>query len=307
MLFGGVEVGGTTVVCAVGTSPTDLRDRVVIATTDPAATIARIVEHLSRHEGHLAAVGLASFGPLELDPRSPRYGRIAATPKPGWAGADLIGPLADGLGVPIALDTDVNGAALAEGRWGAARGLDTFVYLTAGTGIGGGGLAGGRRLHGLSHPEMGHMRIPRHPEDPLQHGACPFHRDCWEGWAARAAIERRWGAGRQATDLTAPADLGLLAHYLAAGVANVICALSPQRVVLGGGIVLGGGDARHRERLLGLVRREIRALLGGYLEAPELGDQIDRYVVAPALGTDAGVLGAIALAQDEATATSRRA
>jgi fructokinase len=300
MLFGGVEVGGTSVVCAVGTSPDDLRDRAVIPTAAPAGTIARIVEHLRGHQSALAAVGVASFGPLELDRRSPRYGRVAATPKPGWTGADLVGPLARGLGVPIALDTDVNGAALAERRWGAARGLDTFVYLTAGTGIGGGGLVAGRPLHGLAHPEMGHMRIPRHPADPLPRGACPFHDDCWEGWAARAAIERRWGAGRLATDLTEPADLALLAHYLAAGVANVICALSPQRVVLGGGIVLGGGDACHRERLLALVRDQTRALLNGYLEAPELGAGIDHYLVAPALGADAGVLGAIALAQEEA-------
>jgi fructokinase len=306
MLFGGVEVGGTTVVCAVGTSPADLRDRAVIPTTDPASTIARILKYLRRHGGDLAAVGVASFGPLELDRRSPSYGHIAATPKPGWAGADLIGALAGELGVPIALDTDVNGAALAEGRWGAARGLDTFVYVTAGTGVGGGGVAGGRTLHGLAHPEMGHMRLPRHPSDPLRSGACPFHSDCWEGWVAKAAIERRWGAGRQATDLTEPADLALLAHYLAAGLANVICTLSPQRVVLGGGIVLGGGDSRHRERVLGLVRREIQALLGAYLEAPELGEQIDRYVVAPALGNDAGVLGAIALAHDEAAPPASR-
>jgi fructokinase len=299
MLFGGVEVGGTSVVCAVGTSAGDLRDRAVIPTAAPAPTIARITEHLRRHQGELAAVGVASFGPLELDRRSPRYGRIAATPKPGWAGADLVSPLARGLGVPVALDTDVNGAALAERRWGAADGLDTFVYLTAGTGIGGGGLVGGRTLHGLAHPEMGHMRIPRHSADPLRRGACPFHPDCWEGWAAKAAIERRWGAGRLATDLTDPADLGLLAHYLGAGVANVICAFSPQRVVMGGGIVLGGGDARHRERLLALVRDETQALLNGYLEAPELGAGIGDYIVAPALGADAGVLGAIALAEDE--------
>jgi fructokinase len=306
VVFGGVELGGTSVVCAVGTGPGDLRDRAVIATAEPAATIGRVVELLRGHARELAVLGVASFGPLVLDRRSPRYGRIAATPKPGWAGADLIGPLARGLGVPIALDTDVNGAALAERRWGAARGLDTFVYLTAGTGIGGGGLVAGRTMRGLAHPEMGHMRIPRHPADPLQRGACPFHPDCWEGWAAKAAIERRWGVGRQATDLTEPADLALLAHYLAAGVANVICALSPQRVVLGGGIVLGGGDAEHRERLLALVRRETQALLGGYLEAPELGADIARYLVAPALGEDAGVLGAIALAQDEAARRGAR-
>jgi fructokinase len=306
MLFGGVEVGGTTVVCAVGTSPSDLRDRAVIETADPASTIERIVAHLRRHGAPLTAVGVASFGPIDLHRRSRRYGHITSTPKPGWSGVDLIGPLARGLGLPLAFDTDVNSAALAERRWGAARGLGTVVYLTAGTGIGGGGLIGGRPMHGLLHPEMGHMRIPRHPSDPLRRGACPFHPDCWEGWTARRAIELRWGAGTLATDLSERSGLLLLAHYLAAGIVNVICAISPQRVVLGGGIVLGGGDAAHRERLLGLVRDEVGTLLGGYLRAPELLVGLDRYLVAPALGEDAGVLGAIALAERAARALRRR-
>ena len=297
MFFGGVEMGGTRVVCGVGTNPADLRDCTVIDTADPDVTIARVVAHLRRHEADLAAVGVASFGPLELDRASVRYGHIGSTPKPGWAGSDLVGPLASAFGVPIGLDTDVNGSALAEWRWGSAQGLDTFVYVTAGTGVGGGGLTRGRPMHGLLHPEMGHMRIPRHPDDPLERGACPFHPDCWEGWAAKGAIERRWGAGRLATDLVAASELGLLAHYLAAGVANVICTISPQRVILGGGIVLGGGNAAHRERLLGLVRREAVALLGGYLQAPELGELIEQFIVAPALAGDAGVLGGIALAE----------
>ena len=297
MLFGAVEVGGTHVVCGVGTNPSDLSDRSVIETADPVSTIARVVAHLRRHETDLAAIGVASFGPLELDPASARYGHIASTPKEGWAGSDLVGPLRRAFDVPIGLDTDVNGAALAESRWGSAQGLDTFVYVTAGTGIGGGGLAGGRPMHGLLHPEMGHMRIPRHPADPLQRGACPFHPDCWEGWAAKGAIELRWGAGSLATDLVGRSDLTLLAHYLAAGVANVICTISPQRVVLGGGIVLGGGNAEHRERLLALVRRETAALLGGYLRLPELSERIERFIVAPGLGGDAGLLGGIVLAE----------
>jgi fructokinase len=271
----------------------------VIATADPVSTLGRVVGHLRRHEGRLAAIGIASFGPVDLDRGSARYGRITTTPKPNWPGSDVVGPLARAFAVPIGFDTDVNGAALAESRWGSAQGLDTFVYVTAGTGIGGGGLVGGRPMHGLMHPEMGHMRIPRHPADPLARGACPFHPDCWEGWAAKGAIERRWGAGRMATDL-AESDLALLAHYLAAGIANVICAISPQRVVLGGGIVLGGGDAAYRERLLGIVRRETSELLAGYLRAPELSEGIERFLVAPALGADAGVLGGIALAHEEA-------
>jgi fructokinase len=301
-----VELGGTTVVCAVGTDPGNLRDRAVIDTTDPGSTIERIAAHLSRHRTQLTAIGVASFGPIDLDRSSERYGYITSTPKPRWGGTDLVGPLQRAFGVPIGFDTDVNGAALAEARWGSARGLDTFVYITAGTGIGGGGLVRGCPMHGLLHPEMGHMRIPRHPADPLLRGACPFHGDCWEGWAAKGAIERRWGAGRMATDLIDPTDLGLLAHYLAAGVANLICAISPRRVVLGGGIVLGDGDAAHRDRMLRLVRVETVALLGGYLQLRELGEAIDRFLVAPTFGTDAGVLGAIALAQDAADRALRQ-
>jgi fructokinase len=297
-MFGGIEAGGTTFVCAVGTGPDDLRERIVIATARPAETIASVAEHLRRFE--LEAVGIASFGPLDL-----ARGRIASTPKPGWAGTELVALVRTALGpLAIGLDTDVNGAALAEWRWGAARGLDSFVYVTAGTGIGGGAMAGGRTLHGLVHPEMGHMRLPRHPLDPLIAGACPFHPDCWEGWAAAGAIEKRWGDGVQASDLRGE-QLELLAHYLAAGVANIIFTISPQRVILGGGIVLGGEGGQHRERMLGSVRRQTVELIGGYLQAGELGAGIADYIVAPALGDDAGVLGAIVLAERAAVCRQR--
>jgi fructokinase len=293
-VFGGIEAGGTSFVCAVGTGPHDLRERTVIATRGPQETLADVVAHLRGHE--LEAIGIASFGPVDL-----AAGAIAATPKPGWAGADLRGAIGAAFAnVPIGFDTDVNGAALAECRWGVAQGLDTFTYVTVGTGIGGGTVVDGRPMHGLLHPEMGHMRLPRHPGDPLQRGTCPFHGDCWEGWAARASIERRWGQGCQATDLTAAADLDLLAHYIAAGVANIICAISPQRIAIGGGIVLGGAGEAHRDRMLASVRRQTAALLNGYLQVEQLGSAIDDYIVAPALGADAGVLGAIVLAQHAA-------
>lgn len=302
VLFGGVEMGGTHVVCAVGTAPDDLRARVSLETTDPPATLAAIAAALAPHAPALTAIGVASFGPLVLDRHSPAYGHIDTTPKAGWSGTDVIGSLRAAIGVPVGFDTDVNGAALAETRWGAARGVGQFAYITAGTGIGGGGIVGGVPMHGRSHPEMGHIRIPRHPDDPLMRGTCPFHPDCWEGWAAKAAIERRWGVGTRASDLIAAEDLGLLAHYLGAGVANVICTLSPERVVLGGGIVLGGGDAGHRERLLRLVRAEVGAALGGYLPAYDEPGMLDTHIVAAALGADAGVLGAILLAAREAAA-----
>jgi fructokinase len=296
-LFGSIETGGTKTVCAVGSGPGDLHDRLTVATTTPAETIGAVVAHLERRRGELRAVGVASFGPLDLDRRSTDYGRVTRTPKPGWEGADLIGPLKGALGVPVALDTDVNGAALAEARWGAARHLDTFAYVTVGTGVGGGALCAGTLLSGPRHPEMGHMRLPRRDGDPLERGACPFHADCWEGWAAKLAIERRWGAGVRASDL-GDRDLELIAHYIAAGVVNIIRVLSPQRVVLGGGIVLGDGGS-HRERLLALVHAQAAELLGGYPSYPELAEHIDRHVVAAALGADAGLLGGIELARRE--------
>jgi fructokinase len=303
-LFGSIETGGTKTVCAVGSGPEDLHDRLTVATTTPAETIAAVVAHLERHRGELAAVGVASFGPLDLDPRSVGYGRLMRTPKPGWEGADLIAPLAGSLGVPVAIDTDVGGAALAEARWGAARDLDTFAYVTVGTGVGGSGLSAGRLLSGLTRPEMGHMRLPRRAGDPLERGACPFHADCWEGWAARPAIERRWGAGVQASEL-GDRELELVAHYIAGGVVNIVRVLAPRRVVLGGGVVLGDGEP-HRERLLGLVRAQAAALFGGYPPDPALGDGIDRYVVAAELGADAGVLGGIELARREVDALASR-
>jgi fructokinase len=296
-VFGGIEAGGTTFVCAVGTGPDHLRERTVIATRGPQETLADVIAALRGHE--LEAIGIAAFGPLDL-----AAGTIAATPKPGWAGADLRGAIGAAFaGVPIGFDTDVNGAALGEWRWGAARGLDTFTYVTVGTGIGGGGMVGGALMHGLLHPEMGHMRVPRHPRDPLSAGACPYHPDCWEGWAARAAIEKRWGEGVQASDLREGDELELLAHYVAAGVANIVCTLSPRRVILGGGVVLGGEHDEHRERMLAAVRRQVATLLNGYLDVAELGPRIADYIVAPALGDDAGVLGAIVLAERAAAAS----
>jgi fructokinase len=298
MLFGSVEAGGTKFVCALGSGPDDLRERVVIETRDPGPTIERVIDQLRPHRDRLAAIGLAAFGPIVLDRDSDRYGRLGATPKQGWEGTDLVGPLA-ALGVPVGLDTDVNAAALAERRWGAAQGLDSVVYVTAGTGIGGGALVGGEPVHGLVHPEMGHIRIPRHPRDPLERGACPFHHDCWEGWAAGPAIELRWGSGVRATDLDDADALGLLAYYLAAGVVNIVLTFSPQRVIFGGGIVLGSANTTHTDRLLGLVRRETLSLLGGYIQADAVLKQIDEYLVPAKLGADAGVLGGIVLAQRE--------
>jgi fructokinase len=276
-VYGGIEAGGSKFECAVGTGPEDVRAATTIPTTTPEETIGRVVEFFER-EGPVAAMGIGSFGPIDRE-----RGFITTTPKAGWAETDVAGAIGRRLAVPVAFDTDVNAAALGEHRWGSAQGLDTFCYVTVGTGIGGGGMAGGKLLHGLVHPEFGHMRVPHdRDEDPFD-GVCPFHGDCWEGLASARAIEARWGT--PAADLDDEDAWELQARYLALGLVSVICVLSPQRIVLGGGVMKRAG-------LVPLVRREITALLNGYLAE---GD--DGFVTLPALGARAGVLGAIALAR----------
>jgi fructokinase len=288
--FGGIESGGTKFVCAVGTGPGDLRARVEFPTTTPEETIRRVVEFFEQ-QGRLeklSAIGIASFGPIDLHPGSPHFGYITSTPKPGWNNTDLVGPIRRALGVPVAFDTDVNGAALGEGTWGAAMGLDAFVYLTVGTGIGGGGVAGSRLIHGALHPEMGHMTVAHDWRlDPFP-GVCPFHGDCWEGLSTGPAIQSRWGEKAERLPLDHPA-WALEAHYLALGVMNLICVLSPQRIILGGGVMRQAG-------LYPLVRRKTMELLKGYIQIKEITERMDEYLVPPQLGDNAGVLGAIALA-----------
>lgn len=294
-LYGGVEAGGTKFVCAVGSGPDDLRAEIRFPTTTPDETISRIVAFLGEHAltGQLTAVGIASFGPVGIDPAMPNFGRVFATTKSGWSDVDLAGRVQKALGVPVGIDTDVNGAALAEQRWGAAQGLDTFVYITVGTGIGGGGMVGGQLIHGLLHPEMGHMRVPHDRAVDPYPGWCSFHGDCWEGLACGPAIAARWGQPGQTLPPDHPA-WELEAHYLALGLHNLICVISPQRIILGGGVM----DQRH---ILPLVQRNVQALLSNYIQAPAILADIENYIVPPALGHRAGVLGAIALAQ-EATA-----
>jgi fructokinase len=289
-VFGGIEAGGTKFVCAVGTGPDDLRAQAHFPTTTPQETIARAIGFFQTQvrSQTLAAIGIASFGPLDPAVGSPTYGMIAATPKPGWANTDLAGPIGSALGIPVGFDTDTNGAALGEQRWGAARGLDTFLYLTVGTGLGGGGLSNGQPMHGLIHPEMGHIRIPHDLQaDPFP-GVCPFHGDCLEGLAAGPAIEARWGQPPEALPPDHPA-WRLESHYLALGLATYILVLSPQRIVVGGGVM-------QQTQLWPLMRREVQVLLNGYVRATEVLEDIDGYIVPPALGGLSGVLGAFILA-----------
>lgn len=298
-VWGGVEGGGTAFHCALarqGPSQPEILAQETIATTTPEATLAQVVAFFQRRHpvGPLAAVGAACFGPVDLDPASPTYGSITTTPKPGWAQTDVVGALRAALGIPVAWESDVNGALIAEQRWGAARGLDSAVYFTVGTGLGGGALVAGRPVHGLMHPEMGHIPLAALPTAPprFEPGSCAYHGDsCLEGVASGLALERR--AGRPLAQV--PPDDPLWeeeARYLAHAAAVVTLTLSPQRIIFGGGVVL------KQPHLYPRVRAHLLALLNGYLRSPTITDDPTTYITPPALGERAGLLGALALAMD---------
>jgi fructokinase len=290
-MFGAIEAGGTKFICGVGTGPDDL-ETIEIPTTTPFATLDAVLDFFHPRRSDLDAIGIASFGPVDLNPDSWTYGYITSTPKAGWRNCDIAGIVRKSLDLPVGFDTDVNGAALGEARWGAGRGLSDFLYLTVGTGIGGGAVANGRVLHGLVHPEMGHIRIPHDRQrDPFD-GSCPFHGDCLEGLASGPAIEKRWGVPARELPATHP-GVALEANYLALGLANWVCTLSPQRIVLGGGVM-------KQAHLFPMIRTRLLELLNDYVQAREITDCIDQYVVPAQLGGKAGVLGGLALAEDAA-------
>lgn len=297
-LVGGIEAGGTKIVCAAGTGPGDLSRAVFPSGSDPAAALFAVTCWFREEEtrrGPLHAIGIGSFGPVDLDPASPTYGFITSTPKTGWRNTDILGTVRRAFpALPVAFDTDVNAAALGEQRWGAAAGLDDFVYITIGTGIGAGVMAGGRLVHGLVHPEMGHMRIPRIPDDAFE-GVCPFHGDCWEGLCSGPAMKKR--TGTPAEEISPDSSAWRFeARYVALALGNIICALSPRRIILGGSVPNGG--LLGIERFFKMVRAEVRDVLDGYIVSPALEEGIDGYIVPPLLGADAGVCGALALALD---------
>lgn len=292
-LFGGIEAGGTKFVCAVGTGPNDLRAEIRFPTTTPAENLTLCISFFQEQAtkyGGVTAVGIASFGPVDPNPDSPTFGYITTTPKPGWANTDFAGAIGRALAAPVGFDTDVNGAALGEWRWGAAQGLDTFIYLTIGTGIGGGVMVNGRLLHGLIHPEMGHIPLPHDwAADPFP-GRCPYHGDCLEGMASGPAIADRWGQPGGDLPPDHPA-WDLEAHYLALALHSFICTLSPQRIIMGGGVMA-------QPQIFPLLRQKVQASLRGYVQHTAVLEKIDSYIVPPALGAQAGVAGAIALAQE---------
>jgi fructokinase len=278
VLYGAIEAGGTKFVCGVGTGPEDLVTT-RIPTTSPEATVAAAVLWLREQSaGRLCAIGIGSFGPVDLN-----TGYITSTPKAGWRNFDLAGSVGRALGVPVRLDTDVNAAVLGEARWGAARDVSNCLYLTVGTGIGGGAIAGGEILHGLTHPEMGHIRIPHDTAVDPYPGVCPWHGDCLEGLASGPAIEGRWKSPGWDLPPDHPA-WALEARYLALGISNFICTLSPKRILIGGGVM-------RQTHLYEMLNAEVAKILAGYIE--KLPD-----IMAPHLGELAGVLGALALARD---------
>lgn len=291
-LFAAIESGGTKIVCLIGAGPTDICAERTFPTAGPAVALGNVIDFIETSErdcGRVAAIGLASFGPLDLRTDSPTFGHVTRTPKEGWSDVDVVGWLRQALDRPVAFDTDVNGAGIGEFEWGAGQGLANFAYVTIGTGIGGGIILDGKPLRGLSHPELGHIR-PRHDRDldPFP-GVCPFHGDCLEGLASGSAIVARWD--RTLEELGPDHDaLWLEAEYLAQLCVELTYLVSPQRIIMGGGVSSATG-------LLPAVRQLVADRLSGYLSDPLLRGNLENYIVEPGLGKRAGALGALAMAR----------
>lgn len=288
-MFGAVEAGGTKFVLGIGPAPGQMAAQATIPTRSPAETLEAAAQWFGAVGAPLAAIGIASFGPVELDRASPRWGHITETAKPGWSGCDIAGFFARRFGVPMGFDTDVNGAALAEWRLGAGRGAGSLAYLTVGTGIGGGAVLDGRVLHGTGHPEMGHAFVRRPAGDEGFAGACPFHGDCLEGLASGTAIRARWSASLSELPPEHEAH-GLVAGYLAQACHTLFATLAVELVVLGGGVL-------KTPVLLERVAAEAKALDGGYLPGGAR-----QQVVAPQLAPVSGLYGAMLLAEEASRA-----
>ncbi len=284
MLIGGIEAGGTKMVCAVADEKGQIKDRISLPTRLPEETLGEIVSYFGKWE--IAALGIGCFGPVDLDRSSASYGHITKTPKAGWEDCDIVGYFKDALHIPVGFDTDVNGAVLGEVTWGAAKGCDSAIYITVGTGVGVGVYVNGGLLHGLVHPEGGHILLAKHPKDTYK-GRCPFHPNCMEGLASGPAIGERWG--KPAAELADRAEVWEMeAYYIAQALADYIVTYSPQRIILWGGVM-------HQEQLFGMVRERVKELLNGYVHHEMLCDRIDEYIIPPALGEDPGILGAVRL------------
>ncbi|MCX6058710.1 MAG: ROK family protein [Chloroflexi bacterium] len=287
-LYGGIEGGGTKFNCAVGNGPDSIVAEARFATTTPAETIGQVIEFFVPYADRIQGIGLGSFGPFDADPASPTYGYITTTPKPHWGNTNVLGLLKEKINLPFAADLDVAVSGLGEATWGASKNDSHSLYITIGTGIGGGYIINGLPLRGLVSLEMGHIRLARDPQlDPFQ-GACPYHGDCFEGLAAGPAVEKRFGQKGE----TLPDDhpfWDLEAGYIAQALMNFILTLAPQRIIIGGGVM-------QKDFMFPAVRRKTQELLNGYINHTMILNHIDEYIVSPALGGRSGVLGAIALA-----------
>ena len=291
MRVGALEAGGTKMVCAVvefdGNGGWEVQDRVSIPTRMPEETIADMVEYF--RDKKIEALGIACFGPIDLHKDSPTYGYITTTPKAGWANCDIVGPFAKELGIPVGFDTDVNGSLMGEANFGCAKGLENSVYITVGTGIGAGIMTNGKMLHGMLHPEAGHLTLKRHPQDEAFESNCPFHESCFEGLASGPAIQKRWG--KKGVELTDRAEVWEMeAYYIAQALVAYIMILSPEKIILGGGVM-------HQPQLLPLIRAEVKRQANSYIRTSQM-ENLDDYIVGASLGDDQGILGAACLAME---------
>lgn len=285
MLLGAIEAGGTKIICGIGNEKGELLEKIHFETLMPEETMPKIIAYFS--DKKIEALGIGTFGPVDVNPSSSTYGYILDTPKAGWSMYPFLDEIKKHIHVPMMIDTDVNGAALGEAMWGIAKDVDSCMYITIGTGVGAGFYSQGRLLHGLLHPEMGHILLRKHPEDTYN-GKCPFHGDCLEGLAAGPAIEERFGI--KAYNLP-PDHLAweIEAYYIAQALINYTMILSPNRIILGGGVM-------KQQQLFPLIRKEFIKQLGGYIKKPELSSDIDNYIVYPGLGDHSGMYGSLALA-----------
>jgi fructokinase len=287
MIIGALEGGGTKMVCAVGNEKGEISERISIPTETPDKTMPAMIRFFQEKKPD--ALGIAFFGPLDLNRESPSYGSVTTTPKPGWQNYQVVGEFEKALHIPIGFDTDVNGSMLGEATWGAAKNLQNAVYFTIGTGIGAGIMANGKMLHGMLHPEGGHILLSRHPDDRYR-GHCPFHPNCLEGLASGPAIEERWG--KKAFELSDRTEVWELeAFYIGQALVDVILMLSPQLIILGGGVM-------HQEQVMPLIRSEVKKQMNGYIVTREMQD-LDHYIILPTLKDNQGILGALKLGMNE--------
>ena len=286
MLYGALEAGGTKMICSIGDENATILQRVSYPTTTPDETMPQMLNFF-RNKG-ISALGIGSFGPLDLHPESKTFGYITTTPKQGWQHYPLQEAFQKELSIPVAIDTDVNAAALAEVIKGSAKGLDSCLYVTVGTGIGGGLMIDGKPVHGLVHPELGHMLLQAHLQDPTPEGFCPYHKGCLEGLSSGPSLEKRWGAKAS----TLPADhmaWEIEAYYLTQMCVNSIVCFSPQKIILGGGVM-------QQTHLFSRIHQLTKQLLNGYINSPMVTERIHEYITAPGLGVNSGAVGALLLA-----------